>query len=168
MRVPKIHARKSWLRGFPAGDQALRMLTTECGRGSPEIRPSRRCRRRVVGRMKPVQPDIPVLLCMPELAGKRHSRSAFLTLVSRIPRGRVRSSRLGGIVATTPPADRRIQREVAVNTPCYDLPLRKLNYAVNQPSSYPAEAGAFLPKTRVFCMQVNPVTEKTPSVGAVQ
>jgi len=124
MSVLKIHARKSWLRGFPAGDQALRMLTTECGRGSPEIRPSRRCRRRVMGRMKPVQPDISVRLCMPELAGKRHSCSAFLTLVSRIPR-------LGRIVATTAPGNRRIQREVAVNAPGYDRPFRKLDYAIS-------------------------------------
>ena len=37
--------------------------------------------------MKPVKPDIPVLLCLPELEVKRHSCFAFLMLISRIPMG---------------------------------------------------------------------------------
>src|ERR1700747_1594202 len=107
-----------------------------------------------MARMKPVKPHIPVLLCLPELAGKRHSCSAFLMLVSRIPRGRVRSSRLGRIVATTAPGNRRIQREVAVNAPGLRPAASETGLRSNQPYSYIAEVERFYRKTRVFCMQV--------------
>ena len=70
-------------------------------------------------------------------------------------------SRLGRIVATTAPGNRRIQREVAVNAPGLRPAASETGLRSSQPYLYIAEAERFYRKTRVFCMQVNPVTETT-------
>ena len=168
MSVPKIHARKSWLRGFPAGDQALRMLTTECGRRSPEITtfPTLPPPRYGADEACPAAHSSPTVYA--GIGGQTPFLLRFLDAYLQNPEGPSPFFATWTDSCTDPssssPHPARSCCQYSVLRPASaETELRS-----NQPSSYPAEAGPFLPKTCVFCMQVNPVTEKTTSVGAVQ
>jgi len=169
MSVLKIHARKSWLRGYPAGDQALRLLTTLKVDGVP--------------------PEITTLPTLPpprygadEACPAGHSRRTvyagiggqtpfllrFLDAYLQNPEGPSPFFATWSDRCNNAPGDRRSQCEVAVNTPGLRPASAETELRSNQPSSCFAEAERFYRKTRVFCMQVNPATDTTTPVGAVQ
>jgi hypothetical protein len=149
-------------------DQALRMLTTECGRRSPEITtfPTLSPSRYAADEACPAGHSSPTVFA--GIGGQTPLLLRFLDAYLQNPEGPSPFFATWSDRCNNAPGDRRSQREVAVNTPGLRPAASETGSRSNQPYPYIAEGERFYRKTRVFCMQVNPATDTTTPVGAVQ